>query len=435
MDDMRSATTVEEVPIEAPELEAMEGDEEGEPISDKAARLLRLFWKRRKTIVAIAAGGFVLTVLFAFTRPYVYLSTTSLMPPDNSSPYGNMLSLMSGSSSAAGLASEALGLNSPGELFIAILESRNVQDGLISRFNLIHEYHAKDIVGARKALASSSTIHEDVKSGIISISTTAHTPQLAAQLAAGYVQELNRVMTTDSTSSARRERIFLEGRLSDIKKDLDDSSLALSQFSTKSKTFDIADQGRSMLEEGSRLEAELIEGRSQLAALQQTYSEDNVMVKAAQARVAELQREINVMGGTSGGNDAADTGSSIYPPVSALPRLGLTYYDLERRVKVDEALWEALTKEYEMARVEEAKEIPTVRVLDAADIPLRRIAPRHMVIVALGTLLSLILALIYAVGSNGWDKMDEQQEPKKLLREIADSVRQRRANRRLRRLS
>ena len=191
------------------------------------------------------------------------------------------------------------------------------------------------------------------------------------------MEELNRVVTENSTSSARRERIFLEGRVKDIKQQLDDSAKQLSQFSAKSGAIDMSSQTKSMVEEGLRLQAELIDGRSQLAALRQTYSEDNSKVRALEAHNAELERELNKMGGMSQGSGvSADTNGSPYPTAEELPALGLTYYDLERKLRVDEALWEALTRQYEAAKVEEAAEIPTVNVLDVANIPERKSAPR-----------------------------------------------------------
>jgi capsule polysaccharide export protein KpsE/RkpR len=239
----------------------------------------------------------------------------------------------------------------------------------------------------------------------------------------GYVEELNRVVTDDSTSAARRERIFLEGRVKDVKQDLDDSSKALSQFSAKNMTIDISSQEKSMVESGLKLQGELSEGRSQLAALRQTYSEDNHLVKAMEARNAELQREIDAMGGKpkNKGSTAGANGSA-YPTAGELPALGLTYYDLERKVRVDEAVWEELTKEYEMAKVEEARQVPSVGVLDAANIPQRKTSPVRRNIVAVGTSLSFLFAIILVLALDHWEQMDPLTEPKKMVMEVFDSM-------------
>jgi capsule polysaccharide export protein KpsE/RkpR len=276
---------------------------------------------------------------------------------------------------------------------------------------------------ARKSLEGNTKVAQDRKSGIISISVTDVNPLLASNIAQGYVVELNRVVTDNSTSSARRERIFLEGRVKDVKQQLDDSAKALSQFSTKSGAIDIVSQEKSMVEAGLRLQGELAEGRSQLAALRQTYSEDNPRVRAAEARNAELQQQTDELGGRHPLPDSkADASKSAYPSADELPALGLTYFDLERKMRVDESLWEALTKQYEMARVEEAEQIPTLRVLDAANIPERKSGPSRRLIVLTGALLSLLAALIAVFALNFWREMDPEEEPKKLIAEAVGAA-------------
>jgi uncharacterized protein involved in exopolysaccharide biosynthesis len=371
-------------------------------------------------IALIVAAGILVSLAAAVLQPNVYSSTTTLMPPDNSSQFYDVMGMLSPASGAASLGSEVLGLNTPGDLFMSILRSRNVQDGLIARFDLVHHYKVRFPEYARKVLASQTKIDQDRQSGVISISVNADNPTLAAELARGYVEELDRVVTDDSTSAARRERVFLEERVKDVKQDLDQSAKALSQFSTRTKAIDVSSQAKSMVDAEAKLEGELIDGRSQLAALRQTYSESSNLVKAAEARTAELQREINATGGTPNKNgSAAAAGGSVYPTVGELPALGLTYFDLERKVTVDENLWEALTKEYETAKVEEAREIPTIHVLDAAEVPRMKSSPNRKLMILIGALISFVLACLLVLVLNHWDQMDPEAEPKKLMMEMA----------------
>lgn len=289
------------------------------------------------------------------------------------------------------------------------------------RFDLVRYYKVHFVEDARKHLAADSHIVENTKTGIISVSVTAKNPVLASNIAQGYVAELDRVVTNNSTSAARRERIFLEERLKEIKKDLDDSAKALSQFSTKNKTIDVPSQGKAMVESGLKLQDQLVAARSELAGLRQSFSEDNVRIRAAHARIAELQRQINMMMGSTE-DHKLDVNDSPYPSVSELPGLGLTYFDLERRVRVEEVVWDALTRQYETARVQEAKEIPTVRVLDVANLPQRKSGPARRAIVMLGAMLSLFVACILVLAPSFWDGMDAQDERKKLVTEIAGTT-------------
>jgi len=423
MDDYQSTTEIPELPAETDEVEPVGDEESGEGLSVRIADFARICWLNRKMVFGIVGAGIVVSVLFALSLPNNYVSTTTLMPPDNSSPYSSIMSLVSPGSAAAQLGGEALGLSTPGDLFISILKSRNVEDGLIHGLDLSGHYKSHDIEDARKSLEGATKIDDDRTSGVITISVTDTNPVMASRIASRYVEELNRVVTDNATSAARRERLFLEERVKEVKQSLDDSAKQLSQFSTKSGAIDISSQTKSMVEEGLRLQAELIEGRSQLAALKQTYSEDNSRVRALEAHNAELQREIDKMGGlTSSSGSNTGMSDSTYPTADELPALGLTFFDLERKVRVDEALWEALTKQYEAAKVEEAEEIPTVQVLDVANVPLRKSSPSRSLIVEVGTFLSLVLSLIVIAVTTLWKDADPEGEPKRLLTEVTGSV-------------
>jgi capsule polysaccharide export protein KpsE/RkpR len=178
-----------------------------------------------------------------------------------------------------------------------------------------------------------------------------------------------------------------------------------------------------MMDTGLRLKAELISGRSQLAGLRQTYGEDNPRVRTVEARNAELQRQIDQMGGLDQQpvpNHDSKTGT--YPSARELPTLGLTYFDLQRKVQVQESLWEVLTRQYEAARIQEAEETPSARVFDVAEVPERKSGPSRRGTVMIGAMLSFFVACISVVAMNIWDGMDPQDEPKKLIVEVVDSI-------------
>jgi len=391
-----------------------------EPQSGRILPLLRLLWVKRRTVLGIVVAGTLLSVLYAFLLPVMYTSTTTLMPPDTSSANSNLMGLLSATGSAG---SALLGAKSSGAQFVGILRSRTVQESLVKRFNLDHYYKVRFDEDACKRLVAHTSVLVDDKSGIIAISVTAGNPALASNIAQGYVEELDHVVTNNSTSAAHRERVFLEGRLKEIKQDLDSSSKALSQFSTKNRTIDVPSQAKAMMEAGLKLQADLAVARSDLAGLRQAYSEDNIRVRTASAHVEELQRQMDKITGQSQENSSeAHTNQSSYPSLEALPELGLTYADLERKVVVEESLWEALTKQYETAKVQEAKEIPTVRILDVADVPQHKSAPARTAIVILGIMASLFVACIFVLGANTWENISDQDERKKLVTEIVDYI-------------
>lgn len=427
MDNSRDTTLDPEPLTQADEIGLSSEEEVSEGLAEKAARFLRICWLKRKMMFTILAIGISISLADALHQDNVYTSTTTFMPTGDTSGYSNLMNIMGASSSAASLGSQMLGLETPGELYVAVLRSRNVLDSLVARFNLAQFYGARLKEDARRSLAGDTDVELDRKSGVITVSVTMTDRQLAANIAEGYVTELSRVLTEDSNSSARRERIFLEGRVKDVKQQLDDTSKALSQFSAKSGTIDPSAQARSVVDAGLRLQEELMVGRSQLAGLRETYSEDNPRVRALEARNGELQRELDAMGGLHqqpGTKHAADTHG--YPSANELPALGLTYYDLQRKVQVQEALWEALTRQYESAKVEEAAQTPSARVLDVANVPERKSGPSRRNIVMIGALLSLLVGCISVALQTVWQGMDTQEEPKKLMAEIADCLMDRR---------
>jgi uncharacterized protein involved in exopolysaccharide biosynthesis len=425
MDDSQIATADSGPQIQEDEDEFAGTEEVRESLVAKIARFLWTCWERRRMVLGFLVIGSLISVFYALSLRPFYTSTTTLMPPGGSSTYASIMSVLSPESAADELGSEAFGLESRGDLFIAVMKSRNVEDALINRLDLARYYGASTIADARLALEGSTKIEVDRKSGIITVSATASNPVLASNIAQGYVEELNRVMTDDSTSAARRERIFLEGRVKDVKEKLDESAKELSQFSTKSGAIDVPSQTKSIVDQGLRLQAQLSDGRSELAALRQTLSESNVKVRSLEAHNAELQQELDKMGGMpqgSGSGANEDTSKSPYPTADELPTLGLTYYNLEREMRVEETLWEALTKQYEVAKVEEAEELPTVRVLDTAEIPARKTGPVRRLIVELGALFSLVVALIAVFAGMIWEAMDPQNEPKRTLTKVIDGA-------------
>src|SRR5258708_3598437 len=223
------------------------------------------------------------------------------MPPDPQSTTSMaMMAAMAAKAGGglAGVAGDLLGLKSSGALFIGVVRSQTSQDRLIQQFDLKKVYGARLVMDARVKLDENTSISEDKKSGIITISVTDHSPQRAAALASAYVDQLNSLVSELSTSSAHREREFLEERLKVAKQDLDDASNQLAQFSSKNNTLDIQQEGKAMLDAAGTIAGEMIAAQSQLEGLRQIYTDNNSRVRSLNARVAELRKQLEKLGGT-----------------------------------------------------------------------------------------------------------------------------------------
>jgi uncharacterized protein involved in exopolysaccharide biosynthesis len=371
---------------------------------------LRLLWRERPFIYRVTGIGLVLTTLLAFLIPKQYESTTRLMPPDNqSSTTMAMLAAMTAKvgASLGSSASSLLGLKSSGEVFVGILQSRTVQDQLVNRFDLRKVYHVKLGEEARKRLADNSVISEDRKSGIITITVTDREPRRAAAIGAGYVDELNRLVVELSTSGAHRERVFLEERLKAVQKDLQEAEKDFSQYASKNMAIDIKEQGKAMVEAAAILQGQLIAAQSEEEGLRQIYTDNNVRIRTVRARIAELRQQLEKVGGKgeSSNADAMSPSDSLYPSIKKLPLLGVTYADMYRRTKVQEAIYEALTQQYELAKVEEVKEIPSVKEIDHADVPEKKSSPPRTLIIVVGTMLSFAFASTWILANAHWQEM------------------------------
>jgi capsule polysaccharide export protein KpsE/RkpR len=403
---------------------------------------LRLLWGRRRFFFRAVAAGLLVSTLVAFLIPKSYTSTTQLMPPDPQSTSGMaMMAAMAAKAGGglAGVAGDLLGLKSSGALFIGVLRSETSQDRLIQQFDLGKVYGTRLVIDARKRLDENTSISEDRKSGIITISVTDHSPQRAAALASAYVDQLNSLVSELSTSSAHRERVFLEERLKVAKQDLDAASNQLAQFSSKNNTLDIQQEGKAMLDAAGTIAGEMIAAQSQLEGLRQIYTDSNSRVRSLNARAGELRRQLEKLGGTpaNGANDvglstgqpsdtpAARADGLPFPTIRSLPLLGAKYADYYRRAKIQETVFELLTGQYELAKVQEAKETPSVKVLDPARIPEKKSFPPRLVIMFLGTFLICAMSVVWVLGSARWQEADPQDPRKILAREVAGALKAR----------
>jgi uncharacterized protein involved in exopolysaccharide biosynthesis len=385
---------------------------------------LQLLWAHRRMLIRVALCAFAASAIIAFLIPPRYESTARLMPPDSQSSSGLALAAAAmsgmGGGGLGGIAGDLLGLKSTSDVFVGILGSRTVQDKLIEQFDLKKLYSVRRMDYARKMLAQHTGISVDRKSQIIYITVTDRSPQRAAAMAQAYVDELNRLVADLSTSSARRERIFLEGRLGAVNLDLEAAEKDFSQFASKNATIDVKEQGKAMVEAAATLQGQLIAAKSQYEGLHQIYTDNNPRLRSLKARINELQHELEKLGGKGESTtDAADqTSDSMYPSIRKLPLLGVTYADLYRRAKIQEAVLETLTKEYELAKVQEAKEIPTVKVLDLPNVPDTKSFPPRTLIVFLGTLLATSFAVLFVFGSSSWNAIEAQDPGKRFAIEV-----------------
>jgi uncharacterized protein involved in exopolysaccharide biosynthesis len=428
----REARPREEIVLAQPDVESLQ--EEGREIElGRGIATQRLVWRNRRFILRAAGVGLLLSTLIAFLIPKRFQSTARLMPPDQGgSGMGMaMMAAATGSigsqlgSSLGSMAGDMLGLKNSSDLFIGILQSRTVQDDLIDKFDLKKVYSERRMEDARQDLTKNTSVSADRKSGIISIEITDKSPTRAAAIAGEYVAELNRVVTNLNTSSAHRERVFLEDRLAHVQQDLESAEKNFSEFATKNTALDIPTQGKAMIEAAATLEGQLIAAQTELEGLKQVYADGNVRVRSTQARVDELRRQLEK--GLDGESNSPHTANSqnqhpLFPSIKELPALGVGYADLFRSTKIQEVVFQTLTQQYELAKVEEAKETPSVKVLDNPDVPERKSFPPRLVLMMVGTMLAMATAVVWVLTKQRWDDVEPGDPQKVFAQEVFHTV-------------
>jgi capsule polysaccharide export protein KpsE/RkpR len=397
-------------------------------------------WERRRLMFRTAAVSLLLSLLIAFALPKRYKSSAQIMPPSNSSGPTAMLAALAGralggTSGLSSLAGSLLGGNNTTPLFVELLRSGTVAGHLMDRFHLQSTYHKRYRADTAKYLARHTTITDDKKSGVITIIVEDTDPRRARDLAQGYLDELNLLVTHTSTSSAHQERVFIERRLQKVKTDLEQAQQQMSEFSSTHGTVDIKEQGRAMVDAASKLQAQMILEQANLTSLRQIYGDGNVRVRATQARIGVLQSQLTKISGSSAplpvGETGSDeqhstlTGSDLYPPLRQLPRLAVPYANLYREVRVQETVFELLTQQYELARIQEAKDVPVVSVIDSPGIPEKKSFPPRLLLTLLLTVVSTSIAAALLLAWNRWLHISVSDPRKMLAHEIYGTLRAR----------
>jgi uncharacterized protein involved in exopolysaccharide biosynthesis len=400
---------------------------------DRGAQRLTLLWRERRFLWGVAWKTFLAAVVVSLLLPKHFEAVTKIVPGDVQSGPGGLLSKLAGGGALSGGAlgidgASLLGLKTPSALYVEIMKSRTVQDHLIQAFDLQTHYFmgaAKfpvlrgKLYATRKKLKTFTSFDEDRKSGVITVTCTDYDPQVAARMCNACVAEMNRLSAELNTSDAHRERVFLEERLHSAKQDLDQAALSLSRFSSKNAVMDPQSQSRSMMDAAARVQGELIVAETDLKGFQQIYSEDNIKVRTARARIGELQAQLRKLLGGPEPNPEADASGANYPSMRALPLLGYQYTNLYRQAKIQENVFEFLTQQYEMAKIQEAKELPTVRVMDIAVPPERKSGPSRTLIVLLSVLGALAMASWWIFRRNAWDELPVEDPRRALAAEVS----------------
>ncbi|MFQ5465015.1 MAG: GumC family protein [Thermodesulfobacteriota bacterium] len=338
--------------------------------------------RHRKLITMITAGAFLVSVVVSLLLPKTYLSRASIMPPQQDSTVASGLL----SSLPFGLGGGLLGLQTPTDLWVGILNSQSVKDSIIERFNLRELYGTETIEDTREVLDKAVTI-EKSKEEIISISVEDWEPERAASMANAFIEELDRVNREAVMSAGKRMRTFVEKRLNEAKYGLAETENKLRIFQEKNKAVKLDEQSERTIEVIGTLKGELMAKEVAMKTLLSYATVTNPRVEILKAEIGELKGQLKELTEGSGEGD-------IFIPTGDIPQLAVEYARLVRDAKVQETLFELLTQQYELARIQEAKDSPTVHVLDVGKPPEKKYRPQRTLIVVVSTFMAGLCAVL-----------------------------------------
>lgn len=344
--------------------------------------LLRVVVRNLPLIVKITTAAVVLSVVYSLTLKNVYTAKATLLPPQKDSGGGAAALLASMGGGLAGLAG---GLGGSADLYLGILKSRTVTDSVIKRLDLHTELESKNADDTRKKLQGLVKFQAG-KDGIITITADYKDPVKAALLANTFIDELQKKSLQLNLTKASTERSFLEKRLIVVKQDLKVAEEEMKSFQEKNKTIKADSQAAAAIEGIARLRAEIVSKEVQLAALRNSMTDESTEVRSLLAGMTKLKGQLNSMSGSGG-----DGG--VIPSVGNAPSIGVEYIRRLRELKTQEALYEQLTKQFELAKISEARDSSSLQVLDEAVTPLRKSKPKRSLIVILSAVTAFFCSI------------------------------------------
>lgn len=356
--------------------------------------------KRWKIIVKITCFMAIFSLGVSLLLDNVYRATALILPPQQDSGLLGMFMGATGGNLAS-LAGDILGKGTPADMYVGILNSDVIHDQIIDRFKLMDQYKEKYRITTYKVLKSKVNITAGKKDGIISITVEDKNPSQAAEIANAYVEELGNLLTKLNITDSGNNKLFLEQRLDKAKIELINAENNLKTFQTSNKILSVTDQALTSITGIAQLKAQLALQEVQLATLKRQFTDSSQEVKTAKASINNLLSQISRFEGNGR--------VSAIPNVGRVPELGQQYLRLMREFKIKETLVDLLTKNYEVEKLNSAKEFNTIQVVQAARTPDKKSWPKRAFIVATATTLSFVIALMIVLCATSLDYMNPER--------------------------
>lgn len=384
--------------------------------------LLLILARRWGLIAAVTAICTATGIALALLLPVRYTAEITILPPQqqNSSMTSALASQLGGLSSMAELAGGSLGLKNKNDMYVSMFKSHIVEDAIIQRFNLQAEYHKRLLSDTRKVFERRASVDGGAKDGLIHISIQDHSPQRAAEIANGYVDQFRTLSQHLAISEAAQRRLFLEGQVNQTKQHLADAEEAMKNTQQKTGLIELNSQARALIESASYLRAQIAAKQVQIQGMKNYATDQNPGVAQAEQELAGLKAQMQSLTGSD------DTDGMIIPK-GQVTEAGLEYVRKLRDVKYNEAEFALLAKQLEIARLDEAREGSMVQVVDPAFTPDKRSFPYRTLIVAISSAAGLFLGILLVLVLARFAQLQSNPQTGSILVEIAGNFKRHRA--------
>jgi tyrosine-protein kinase Etk/Wzc len=351
----------------------------------RRALAITVFW------TMLVSAGLVLLM------PATYTGTAVILAPQPSSTASALLSQLGSLSSLSSDLLEGGGVKTPEETYLGILSSRTIADEMIRRFNLQSLYGSSHMVDTRRALAHHTRV-EAAKGYLIRINVDDKSAKRAADMANAYVDVLYGINQRLALTQASQRRIFLEQQVNAEREALTKAEIDFKNAQETTGVIQMSAQAELTLRTIAQLRSEIVSRQLQLQQLQSIATEQNEKVSELEAGLAALHSQLSK---AEKGADGSET-SDYFLVAGKVPAAGLAYARKVRDLRYHEALFETLAKQYEMARIEEAKAPPLLQVVDRA-VPLdRKTWPPRTLLVLLAGLFSAVFVIGWELAKDAW---------------------------------
>ena len=377
--------------------------------------LLLALAREKRWVIGVPLSSAILAALLAFLWPNEYTGTARILPPQQQSS-GSAAALLAQLGGAAAI----LGSSVPGrpsDLYVGMLRGHTIADRIISRFKLQELYDEDTLVRTRKELAK----HTDLsvgRDGIVSINFEDVDPARAAEVANAYAEELQSLAQTLALTEAAQRRVFFEQQLTKAREQLSASESALKKTQEKTGLIQLDQQGRAIIEANAKLRAEISATEVRIAALSTYATDTNPDLILLRKQLAGLRGELRKLESRVG-KDSGD----ILIPTGKVPEAGLEYVRRVRDLKYNEAVMEILARQYEIARLDEAKDIALIQFVDRAVVPDRKSGPNRGLIAVTAAFVSGVFTVLWLIVREGTLWARRNPDTDRRFRALRDSLR------------